>query len=89
MTLLGPSILVATLAVQSPQADSLRVLALRLPESALVLEAKARPLAVREAVTDALAGNQLDAARKLAAAHALACTRRSPTRAANVPARSK
>jgi len=72
VTLLGPSILVAALAVQSPQADSLRVFALRLPESALVLEAKTRPLAVREAVTDALAGNQLDAARKLAAAHALA-----------------
>ena len=72
MTFLGPSVLIATLAVQSSPADSLRLLALRLPESALVVESRARPLAVREAVAWALAHNELDAARRLAAAHAVA-----------------
>src|SRR5213079_1083853 len=59
-------------AAQSPAADSLRVLAARLPESALVLETRARPLAVREAVGGALAGNDLTAAGQLAAAYAVA-----------------
>lgn len=68
----GLSLLLATLTAQSPAADSLRVLALRLPASALVLEAKARPLAVREAVAEALARTELEAARRLAAAHAAA-----------------
>lgn len=72
MTPFGTSFLLTVLAVQSPAADSLRLLALRLPESALVLEAKARPVAVREAVAGALALNELEAARKLAAAHAVA-----------------
>src|SRR5207249_3204712 len=59
-------------AAQSPAADSLRVLAARLPESALVLETRARPLAVAEAVAGALAGNDLTAAGQLAAACAVA-----------------
>jgi len=70
VTLLASSLL-AALATQSP-ADSLRSLALRLPESALATETRARPLAVREAVAQALAKGQLDAARNLAAAYALA-----------------
>src|SRR2546430_12346666 len=62
----------AALVVQSPAADSLRMLAARLPESALVLEARARPLAVRDAVTDALARDEIGVARGLAAAYAVA-----------------
>lgn len=72
MTPLGLPVVLAALAVQSPAADSLRLLALRLPESFLVAEAKARPLAVREAVSEALARNELLVARRLAAAHAVA-----------------
>jgi CHAT domain-containing protein len=68
----GSAVLAAVLATQSPAADSLRVLATRLSEAALVTETRARPLAVREAVSQALAKNQLDAARNLAAAYALA-----------------
>src|SRR2546430_12812298 len=62
----------AALVVQSPAADSLRMLAARLPESALVLETRARPLAVRDAVTDALARDEIVVARGLAAAYAVA-----------------
>lgn len=67
--------------VQSPAADSLYLLALRLPESRLVVEARARPLDTREAVTEALARSvqserereeALTVARRLAAAHAAA-----------------
>lgn len=71
MMVLGPSLILAVLATQSP-ADSLRLLALRSPESALVTETRARPLVVREAISQALAEQQLDAARNLAAAYALA-----------------
>ncbi len=71
MTALGPSLLLAALATQSP-ADSLRLLAVRLSEPALVTETRARPLAVREAISQSLAKDQLDAARNLAAAYALA-----------------
>ena len=70
MTVLGLWLVLAPLALQSPAADSLRFLAQRIPESALVLETRARPLAVRDAVTDALARNDLAAARSLAAAYA-------------------
>src|SRR5213080_2342943 len=48
------------------------MLAARLPESALVLETRARPLAVRDAVTDALARDEIGVARGLAAAYAVA-----------------
>jgi CHAT domain-containing protein len=64
------ALLLAMLAAQTPGADSLRVLAVRLPESALAAEARARPLAAREAVAGALAAGDLVAARRLAAAHA-------------------
>src|SRR3989442_10850176 len=47
-------LLLATLRLQSPASDSLRDLALRLPESALISEIRARPLPVRDAITDAL-----------------------------------
>src|SRR5207247_2673596 len=67
---LGMWLVLARLALQSPAADSLRFLAQRIPESALVLETRARPLAVRDAVTDALARNDLAAARSLASAYA-------------------
>jgi CHAT domain-containing protein/tetratricopeptide (TPR) repeat protein len=63
---------VAALAAQSPGADSLRLLALRIPESALVLEIRSRPLAVRDAVTQALARGDQSAAQSLAAAYATA-----------------
>jgi CHAT domain-containing protein/tetratricopeptide (TPR) repeat protein len=72
MMLIEPSLLVAVLAVQSPAADSLRLLALRLPESALAVEARAQPLAVREATAGALARGDLVAAGSLAAAYAVA-----------------
>jgi CHAT domain-containing protein/Tfp pilus assembly protein PilF len=72
VTALGPSLLLASLVAQSQGADSLRLLASRLPESALVLEVRARPLAVRDATTEALARDDLAAARSLAAAYAAA-----------------
>ena len=72
MTSSGLLLWLGATAAQSPAADSLRVLAARLPESALVLETRARPLAVREAVAGALAGNDLTAAGQLAAAYAVA-----------------
>jgi len=77
----GPSLLWLALLAQSATADSLYRLALRLPESGLAVEARARPLAMREAVADAMAravrapGEQdeaLDAARRLAGAYAAA-----------------
>jgi CHAT domain-containing protein/Tfp pilus assembly protein PilF len=72
------SLLVAALAAQSSGADSLRVLAMRLPESALVVETRARPLVAREALTEALAlsikgsEEELTTARRLASAYAIA-----------------
>jgi CHAT domain-containing protein len=63
-----PLLLTVTIA-QSP-ADTLRLLAQRLPVSALVLEIRSRPLVVREAVTEALRDDQLAVARQLAAAYA-------------------
>lgn len=78
---LGLCILSLVIAVQSPAADSLYQLALRLPESRLVVEARARPLDFREAVTEALArtirsegiaGEALTVARRLATAHSAA-----------------
>ena len=71
MTAFGPLLLTA-LVTQSPAADSLRSLAVRLPESALVVETRSRPLAVREAVTEALRRDELAEASKLAAAYAVA-----------------
>src|SRR5205807_7068360 len=68
MTLL----LLVALATQSPAADTLRDLALRLPESSLVAETRARPAAVREAVTFALDHGNRPVARKLSAAFATA-----------------
>jgi CHAT domain-containing protein/Tfp pilus assembly protein PilF len=65
---------------QSPAADSLRLLALRLPESQLVLETRARPLATREAVTHALARQELTVARRLAIAYAAAWRDSFPVR---------
>ena len=70
--------LTAALAAQSPGADSLQVLAMHLPESALIVEARARPLVMRDALTEALARSvkgsdeALSSARRLAAAYALA-----------------
>src|SRR5258705_398797 len=58
--------------VQSPASDSLRLLALSLPQASLVLEVRERPLAVREAVNEALRRGELDAAGTIAAAYALA-----------------
>jgi CHAT domain-containing protein/tetratricopeptide (TPR) repeat protein len=77
----GPSLLCLALLAQSPATDSLYRLALRLPESGLAVEARARPLAVREAVSEAMArstrvpaerDDALEAARRLAKAYAAA-----------------
>jgi CHAT domain-containing protein len=72
------SVVALFLVAQVSDADSLRVLAMRLPESALVVETRARPLVVREALSDALAQSvkgdpaALATARRLADAYALA-----------------
>jgi tetratricopeptide (TPR) repeat protein len=66
------ALLLAAIALQSPAADSMRQLALRLPESALVAEARARPGAAREAVTFALDHKDLVVAGRLSAAYAVA-----------------
>src|SRR6267142_2422463 len=70
MIVVGLGCLLAVL--QSPASDSLRLLALSLPQSSLVLEVRERPLAVREAVNESLRRGELDAAGKIAAAYALA-----------------
>src|SRR5207244_3459789 len=69
---LGAPLFLAALVVQSGPSDSLRFTAMRLPESALVLETRARPFAVRDAISDALGRGELDAARRIAAAYAVA-----------------
>jgi CHAT domain-containing protein/tetratricopeptide (TPR) repeat protein len=81
MTSLAGALLL-TLAVQSSAADSLRAVAVSLPESALASETRARPLVTRQAITEALARmvtgpaaaspEELKAARLLAAAYASA-----------------
>src|SRR5882762_3471444 len=58
--------------LQSPASDSLRLLAVSLPQSSFVLEVRARPLAVRDAVNESLRHGELDAAGKIAAAYAVA-----------------
>src|SRR6266566_4447594 len=70
MMLVGIACLVAVL--QSPASDSLRLLAVSLPATSLVLEVRERPLAVRDAVNESLRRGELDAAGKIAAAYALA-----------------
>ena len=68
----------AALAAQSSGADSLRLLAMRVPESALVVEVRTRPLSARDALTEALAlsvkgsDESLTVARRLADAYAAA-----------------
>lgn len=78
--MIGPLLLLAMMP-QSAAAESLMTMARRLPESALVLEVRTRPLAVREAVTDAMeravrvpadSGDVLRLARRLSAAYATA-----------------
>jgi CHAT domain-containing protein/Tfp pilus assembly protein PilF len=68
----APTLLLVALAAQSPATDSLRARALHRPESTLALEARARPLSVREAVGEALADDDLAVARRLASAYAAA-----------------
>jgi len=77
VTALGTALLLAALAPQGPPADPLRIA--KGPDSALVLEARTRPLAVRESVSAALTksvrggGNQaLLRARRFATAYAVA-----------------
>ncbi len=70
MIVVGLGCLLAVL--QSPAADSLRLLARSLPQTSLVVEIRERPLAVREAVNESLRRGELDAAGKIAAAYALA-----------------
>lgn len=71
MTPFGPLVVAAALA-QSPAADSLRLQAPHLTESALVLETRSRPLVVREAITEALRRDEIGEAGRLAAAYAVA-----------------
>jgi tetratricopeptide (TPR) repeat protein len=78
----APLVAVAALLVQSSPADTLRLLAYRLPASALVMEVRSRPLAIRDAVTElrqavkgqtgVIRAEQLDVARQLSAAYAAA-----------------
>ena len=70
MIFVGMGCLLAVL--QSPASDSLRLLAVSLSQSSLVLEVRARPLAVRDAVNESLRRGELDAAGRIAAAYALA-----------------
>src|SRR5213593_1828554 len=70
MIVAGIGCLLAVL--QSPASDSLRLLALSLPQTSLVLTVRQRPLAVRDAITESLRRGELDAAGKIAAAYALA-----------------
>jgi tetratricopeptide (TPR) repeat protein len=81
MTTPGVVLLLGTLVTQSPANDSLREHATHLPAAALAAEAQARPLAVREAITEALAAtvetsaddeHELTVARRLAEAYATA-----------------
>ena len=79
---LSGSLALLALAWQAPGADSLRVLAQRLPESALIAEVQSRPGPVRDAVANALresvrgpkAGSDeaIAVARSLARAYAVA-----------------
>ena len=77
-----PVLLVSTFAAQSPAADSLRVASRELSDSALVLEARVRPLVLRDAVAELLVASlkgplrerdgALATASRLAAAHHVA-----------------
>src|SRR2546426_8800242 len=58
--------------LQSPASDSLRLLAVSLPQTSLVLQVRERPQAVRDAVTESLRRGELDAAGRIAAAYAIA-----------------
>src|SRR5436190_1588987 len=58
--------------LQSQASDSLRLLALSLPPTSLVVAVRQRPLAVRDAVNESLRRGDLDAAGKVAAAYAVA-----------------
>jgi len=51
VTTIGPLLVIAALTTQSPAADTLRLLASHLPDSALAAAVLARPFAVRDAVT--------------------------------------
>src|SRR3989454_3361788 len=67
MILVGVGCLIAVL--QSPASDSLRLLAVSLPQTSLVLQVRERPLAVRDAVTESLRRGELDAAGENATPH--------------------
>src|SRR3989442_5615403 len=58
--------------LQSPASDSLRLLAVSLPQTSLVLQVRERPQAVRDAVTESLRRRALYAAARIAAAYAIA-----------------
>jgi tetratricopeptide (TPR) repeat protein len=70
--MLSGVLILSALVVQSPASDSLRLLAVRVPESSLVLEARERPLAVRDAIGESLRRGEVDAASRIAAAYAAA-----------------
>src|SRR6266550_8127648 len=58
--------------LQSPASDSLRLLAVSLSPTSLVIQVRGRPLAVRDAVNESLRRGELDAAGKIATAYAAA-----------------
>src|SRR2546422_4814779 len=67
MILAGLGCLLAVL--QSAASDSLRLLAVSLPQTSLVLQVRERPLAVRDAVTESLRRGELHAAGEIAPPH--------------------
>ncbi|HYC30859.1 MAG TPA: hypothetical protein VEB59_01150, partial [Gemmatimonadales bacterium] len=71
-----PAAVALAISLQAPGADSLRALALRAPESGLVVELRARPAPARDAVADALResvrGPKAGSGRAMASARALA-----------------
>ena len=69
---LGVPVIVVAIAFQSSAADSMRALAASVPPNALIVEIRARPLAVRDAVTDALRRSDTVTAQRLADAYAAA-----------------
>src|SRR5216117_3654326 len=58
--------------LQTPASDSLRLLAVSLSPTSLVIQVRGRPLAVRDAVNESLRRGELDAAGKIATAYAAA-----------------
>ena len=70
--MLVPLVAALALALPVPSTDSLRLLARRVPQSVLIAEARATPVMAREAVSASLHDDDIESARRLAAAFAIA-----------------